>query len=102
MLSGSDDFNLYMWKVSSFGPEKGKLFNYLNIASEELVYYFRRKTFSINFYSEKAGSSTVLPHMVLYGHRSIVNQVRYNPQYCLIASSGVEKIIKVPLSFTVD
>jgi hypothetical protein len=33
--------------------------------------------------------------MVLYGHRSIVNQVRYNPQKCLLASSGVEKIIKV-------
>lgn len=33
--------------------------------------------------------------MVLYGHRSIVNQVRYNPQRCLLASSGVEKIIKV-------
>jgi hypothetical protein len=33
--------------------------------------------------------------MVLYGHRSIVNQIRYNPQKCLLASSGVEKIIKV-------
>lgn len=33
--------------------------------------------------------------MVLYGHRSIVNQVRYNPQKCLIASSGVEKVIKL-------
>jgi hypothetical protein len=35
--------------------------------------------------------------MVLFGHRSIVNQVRYNYQKCLIASSGVEKIIKVRL-----
>lgn len=33
--------------------------------------------------------------MVLFGHRSIVNQVRYNHQKCIIASSGVEKIIKV-------
>lgn len=33
--------------------------------------------------------------MVLYGHRSIVNQVRYNPQKCMIASSGVEKVIKL-------
>ena len=33
--------------------------------------------------------------MVLYGHRSIVNQVRYNPQRCILASSGVEKVIKV-------
>lgn len=33
--------------------------------------------------------------MVLYGHRSIVNQVRYNREKCLLASSGVEKIVKV-------
>lgn len=33
--------------------------------------------------------------VILTGHRSIVNQVRYNRQRCLLASSGVEKIIKV-------
>jgi len=33
-------------------------------------------------------------HMVLHGHRSIVNQVRYNKSSALIISSGVEKIIK--------
>ncbi|KAL0869020.1 hypothetical protein ABMA27_007339 [Loxostege sticticalis] len=62
VMSGSDDFNLYMWKI----PDGG-------------------------------GTDLVVepPHIVLYGHRSIVNQVRYNPHYCLIASSGVEKIIKV-------
>ncbi|KAH8267336.1 hypothetical protein KR018_011365 [Drosophila ironensis] len=35
------------------------------------------------------------PPMILAGHRSIVNQVRYNRQRCLLASSGVEKIIKL-------
>ncbi|KAJ8309567.1 hypothetical protein KUTeg_014441 [Tegillarca granosa] len=34
-------------------------------------------------------------HMVLKGHRSIVNQVRFNPANHLLLSSGVEKIIKV-------
>lgn len=34
-------------------------------------------------------------HMVLSGHRSIVNQVRYNYENGVIASSGVEKVIKV-------
>ncbi|XP_075982813.1 DDB1- and CUL4-associated factor 5 [Anticarsia gemmatalis] len=63
VLSGSDDFNLYMWKI----PEIGEGYDVL----------------------------VEPPHIVLYGHRSIVNQVRYNPHYCLIASSGVEKIIKV-------
>lgn len=32
---------------------------------------------------------------ILIGHRSIVNQVRYNPQKCLIASSGIEKVVKL-------
>ena len=35
--------------------------------------------------------------MVLKGHRSIVNQIRYNPYSHTIASSGVEKVIKVCL-----
>ncbi|XP_017099827.2 DDB1- and CUL4-associated factor 5 isoform X1 [Drosophila bipectinata] len=35
------------------------------------------------------------PPIILAGHRSIVNQVRYNRQRCLLASSGVEKIIKL-------
>lgn len=37
----------------------------------------------------------VKTHMVLRGHRSIVNNVRYNPLTCCLASSGVEKTIKV-------
>ncbi|XP_072929778.1 uncharacterized protein [Epargyreus clarus] len=63
VLSGSDDFNVYMWKIPDIG----------------------------------GGFDMVVepPQIVLYGHRSIVNQVRYNPHYCAFASSGVEKIIKV-------
>lgn len=33
--------------------------------------------------------------MILRGHRSVVNQVRYSPRLHTIVSSGVEKIIKV-------
>jgi WD repeat-containing protein 22 len=33
--------------------------------------------------------------MILKGHRSIVNQVRFNPHTYMICSSGVEKVIKV-------
>ncbi|XP_077296815.1 DDB1- and CUL4-associated factor 5 [Arctopsyche grandis] len=61
VLSGSDDFNLYMWKVPDT-PEK-------------------------TWVDET--------HLILYGHRSIVNQVRYNSEYSVIASSGVEKVIKL-------
>jgi len=60
ILSGSDDFNLYMWKIP------GKDTHWVDRA-----------------------------HMTLRGHRSIVNQVRYNYQRCLIASSGVEKLVKL-------
>lgn len=64
VLSGSDDFNLYVWRVADADCE--------------------------------ASNQWVDSHqMVLYGHRSIVNQVRYNAQRCVIASSGVEKIIKL-------
>ena len=34
-------------------------------------------------------------HMVLPGHRSIVNQTRYSKVHRVLASSGVEKIVKV-------
>ncbi|XP_066154685.1 DDB1- and CUL4-associated factor 5 [Euwallacea fornicatus] len=59
VLSGSDDFNLYMWRVPEDEEEWGDL------------------------------------HVVMKGHRSIVNQVRYNKHNNLIASSGVEKMIKL-------
>ncbi|XP_033228177.1 DDB1- and CUL4-associated factor 5 isoform X2 [Belonocnema kinseyi] len=60
VLSGSDDFNLYMWKIPTDDTQ----------------------------WVDSA-------HMKLCGHRSIVNQVRYNQSSCILASSGVEKIIKI-------
>uniref|UniRef100_W8BY12 DDB1-and CUL4-associated factor 5 n=1 Tax=Ceratitis capitata TaxID=7213 RepID=W8BY12_CERCA len=69
VLSGSDDFNLYVWRVSDVNLER----------------------------TDQWVENT---QMVLYGHRSIVNQVRYNPEKCLIASSGVEKIVKLWSPFT--
>ena len=35
------------------------------------------------------------PLLTLYGHRSIANHVRYNSHYCVLASCGVEKMIKL-------
>lgn len=68
IFKGSDDFNLYMWKIPS-----DKSVNWVDSA-----------------------------HMVLRGHRSIVNQVRYNPASCLLASSGVEKVIKLWSPFPIS
>lgn len=64
ILSGSDDFNLYMWKIADVDMTENNQWVDRN-------------------------------YMVLYGHRSIVNQVRYNPHSCIIASSGVEKMVKL-------
>ena len=38
------------------------------------------------------------PTMILKGHRSIVNQIRYNHNAHALASSGVEKVVKVRLA----
>ncbi|XP_055551183.1 DDB1- and CUL4-associated factor 5 [Wyeomyia smithii] len=71
VLSGSDDFNLYVWRVTDADVDDTDQWVDRN-------------------------------QMVLYGHRSIVNQVRYNPQKCLIASSGVEKIVKLWTPFELE
>lgn len=62
VVSGSDDFVLYMWRVP---------------------------------HNETYGQWVKSADHTLEGHRSIVNQVRYNDQNCLLASSGVEKIVKL-------
>ena len=54
---------------------------------DPLPYIYFSYSLTENFVSEA--------HMVLKGHRSIVNEVRFNPQNFIIASSGVEKIVKV-------
>lgn len=71
ILSGSDDFNLYVWRIDDADINK----------TEQWI---------------------DTSHMVLYGQRSIVNQVRYNSNKCLIASSGVEKVVKLWSPFEKD
>ncbi len=66
VYSGSDDYNLYGWKVPDFDKQDSK--ETLQIRSAD---------------------------MLLKGHRSIVNQVRYEPNFSILASSGVEKMIKL-------
>ena len=67
-LSGSDDHNIYVWKVPT---------------------------------SSADDTSVNDAHMVLRGHRSVVNHVRYNPATCSLASCGVEKMVKIwsPIAF---
>ncbi|XP_064489573.1 DDB1- and CUL4-associated factor 5-like [Ornithodoros turicata] len=75
VLSGSDDFKLYLWKIP-------------DAAQSHQCFWKERPTSVDHTFVRRA-------HMTLKDHRSIVNQVRYNPQNMIIASSGVEKIIKL-------
>ena len=63
MIAGSDDFNVYSWRIPS-EPEQ---------------------------VDRWVGSA----HHVLRGHRSIVNQVRFNADRHLVCSSGVEKVVRL-------
>uniref|UniRef100_A0AC34RFU3 Uncharacterized protein n=1 Tax=Panagrolaimus sp. JU765 TaxID=591449 RepID=A0AC34RFU3_9BILA len=71
-FSGSDDWNIYCWKINRDYDEP----------SDE------KQTFVKLPETEKAFT-------VLKGHRSIVNHVRHSPTEDTIISSGVEKIVKV-------
>ena len=68
-ISGSDDHNIYVWKIPALSPEIPD-----DCILPLMVY---------------------VPHMVLRGHRSVVNHVRYNPNIGCLASCGVEKMVKV-------
>lgn len=63
-----------------------------------MTFFFETIQFLVNKKNQWIDSH----HMVLYGHRSIVNQVRYNPQKCILASSGVEKVIKIWRPFELE
>lgn len=71
VMSGSDDFRLYAWRLPDDleerpEPEDGVACGWVRRA-----------------------------HLVLEGHRSIVNQVRFNRSAAVVASSGVEKMVKL-------
>ena len=65
IVSGSDDFNVYIWEVPDEWADQDKLIT-----------------------SGRA-------FLVLRGHRSIVNQVRFNSASHMLISAGVEKVLKV-------
>ena len=65
IVSGSDDFNVYIWEVPTDWADHEK-----------------QVTVGRAF-------------LVLHGHRSIVNQVRFNPASHMLLSAGVEKVVKV-------
>ncbi|CAN7994818.1 unnamed protein product, partial [Ixodes hexagonus] len=74
ILSGSDDFKLYSWKLPQEVTSGQRITSSRGVPSCTWV----RQA-----------------HLVLDDHRSIVNQVRFNPASMVLASSGVEKIIKL-------
>lgn len=71
VVSGSDDFNVYIWEVPDDWDDGGLLIT--------------------------VGRA----FLVLQGHRSIVNQVRFNRANHMLISAGVEKVLKVWSPFPV-
>lgn len=98
VATGSDDYGVYLWKtpdarthrmceatVKSSFPYKPET---LNEIREDLHLRYEWPSKPTNLYINHADR-------VLRGHRSIVNQVRYNDSYSILASCGVEKIVKL-------
>ena len=73
VVSGSDDFRVYIWKIptSRRGSQLSRSDGVLTM------------------------SMSTMPHLILPGHRSIVNQTCYSKVHHILATSGVEKVIKV-------
>ena len=75
LVSGSDDFNVYIWKIPSI--------SFIN----------SNETQPIHLVSEA--------HLKLRGHRSIVNQCRFNLRNQMLATCGIEKLIKIWTPYTI-
>lgn len=82
VVSGSDDFRIYWWKLPKCVSGMYNL--------DGLMQYFIP---SLSLPLEPR--EEIIPHLVMPGHRSIVNQTRYSNANHLLCSSGVEKIFKV-------
>lgn len=87
VVSGSDNFNMFIWRMDGVDCE-------LTLIKMHVL-QISNIPFPVSVEEKNQWVDT--PPVILTGHRSIVNQVRYNRQRCLLASSGVEKIIKVSL-----
>ncbi|KAJ3300968.1 hypothetical protein HDU76_005942, partial [Blyttiomyces sp. JEL0837] len=90
---GSDDFRAYVWEVPSAKVLK---------ASRKIVNRFEDQEFDdsvVSFWS-KDGSKVVPVELnqeafSLEGHRSIVNSISFHPRLPMIATAGVEKLVRV-------
>ncbi|RLW10260.1 hypothetical protein DV515_00002224 [Chloebia gouldiae] len=121
ILSGSDDFNLYMWRIPP-DPEAAEMSKVNShsemakgcMAADKPLLRDQRDSREVWAQADFCHADTKIyklchalgftggigrvvngAFMVLKGHRSIVNQVRFNPHTYMICSSGVEKIIKI-------
>ncbi|KAI9146303.1 WD40-repeat-containing domain protein [Paraphysoderma sedebokerense] len=94
IICGSDDFNVYMWKI----PSETEIMKNRNIIKS--VNDVERGSVVV-----MGKDGIVLPMKVsgacgiLEGHRSIPNTTIHHPHLPIILSSGVEKIIKVNSAF---
>ncbi|GMT10713.1 hypothetical protein PFISCL1PPCAC_2010, partial [Pristionchus fissidentatus] len=81
-LTGSDDYNIYGWNTKDL-PDKADQGLIPPVQSEERFNLILKE------------DAPIQPQVVMTGHRSIVNHVRFSHKYQFVISSGVEKILKV-------
>ncbi|KAJ3187967.1 hypothetical protein HDU85_006360 [Gaertneriomyces sp. JEL0708] len=85
-VSGSDDFRAYAWRLPSEAEMKSRSDDVQN--GVEVGY-------------SRGSSNPYLPMtiqdatFVLKGHRSIVNSTHFHPQLPLLATAGVEKVVRI-------
>lgn len=92
VISGSDDFNIYLWDLPECLNDPRQIdTNYIDYSA--LNKYQRTTLREVSMSS----SSDYIPRAshILEGHRSIVNNIISHPVYPLLCSTGVEKILKL-------
>ncbi|TIB85311.1 WD40 repeat-like protein [Wallemia mellicola] len=105
--TGSDDFRGYVWKIP---PVSRLLEGRREVSNESLLEGFENGSFGQyrSVFSKSKDEDVCIPTIVnrpafrLEGHASIVNSAMIHPTLPLVATSGVEKIIKMhtPTPFT--
>eukprot|EP01130_Rhizamoeba_saxonica_P008157 TRINITY_DN3294_c0_g1_i2.p1 TRINITY_DN3294_c0_g1~~TRINITY_DN3294_c0_g1_i2.p1 ORF type:complete len:270 (-),score=52.21 TRINITY_DN3294_c0_g1_i2:128-937(-) len=100
ILSGSDDFRIYAWRIMEPGDDTSFINTVTNEILEENTEPNRKKPKTPilpSFLREYSPIVDVVPKAtcVMTGHRSIVNNIAVHKKYPILCSSGVEKIVKL-------
>lgn len=98
VLSGSDNELIYVWKLSKRIEYYKQTRNLISISQQEFVDRFH----GIRFEGDVPFEINSQPIHKISGPRSNVNSVIAHPKLPLIASAGVEKVIRLHSSYPIE